>query len=74
MKKLLLIAILGIGLTSLISCKKDYICTCVSSDPNGLVTETTKTNISASSESRAIDDCEELNAVNNNITTYCVLD
>lgn len=74
MKKLLFIALIGLGLTTLTSCYKSYTCTCTSQTFNGAITNTTKTDISSLSKNNAIDKCEESNSVVGTVTTYCALD
>ncbi|KAA5532481.1 hypothetical protein F0919_16980 [Taibaiella lutea] len=71
MKKMLLVALVGIaGLTS---CSKDYTCTCVSVLPDGSQTNTETKTISGTKDG-AEKKCKAFDNVNGQVTTTCQLD
>ena len=71
MKKLLLVALVGIA--SLSSCSKDYTCTCTSVLPDGTTTNTDN-KIVKGTKSGAEKDCNAFDNVYNNVTTTCQID
>lgn len=71
MKKMLLVALVGIA--GLSSCSKDYTCTCTSVLPDGTKTNT-DTKIVKGTKNGAEKDCKAFDNVYNNVTTTCQID
>lgn len=70
MKRMLLVAIVGVALLS--SCTKTYTCTCTSVQPNGTVTGVETRSISGT-KGDSEEKCKQFDNVNGNVTTTCLL-
>ncbi len=72
--KYVVLAAVVIGLcTTLGSCRKKYACTCTTLDPQGTVLNTSTTDISSGSKSKAEEKCKQLDNVMTNRTTRCFI-
>lgn len=71
MKKMLLVALVGIA--GLSSCTKEYTCTCTSVLPDGTTTNTDTRTVSGTKD-EAEKDCKALDNVYGNVRTTCQID
>jgi len=70
MKKIIILSIVLIGLAS---CKKDYVCTCVTEDSAGSFDKITGSYTINATKTGATDKCNSDNNINGTITTVCTL-